>query len=167
MRLLDALKNTEYYIPVYLGCLGLRRSEIIALSPTDFNGNILSINKASVPDENNRYVSKTTKIEESTRNIYVPDELVNAVKEKGYVFNGYPNSIARAMHRYQDKIGMPRCRFHDLRHFYASYAHSEGMSDADIMKSGGWKTDTVMKRIYRHAMNAESEQKRIATKMFE
>lgn len=166
-RLLDALKGTEYYIPVYLGCLGLRRSEIIALSPADFNGNTLTINKASVPDENNGYTTKITKTDESSRKIYVPTELVKAVKEKGYVYNNYPNSILRAMHRYQDKIGMPRCRFHDLRHFYASYAHSEGMSDADIMKSGGWKTDTVMKRIYRHAMNAESEQKRIATKMFE
>lgn len=166
MRLLDALQGTEYYIPVYLGCLGLRRSEIIALTLDDFKGNKLTINKAAVPDEYGNYIVKTTKTTESAREIYVPSNLTAAVKEKGYVFKGYPNSIARAMHNYQDKIGMPRCRFHDLRHFYASYAHSVGMSDADIMKAGGWKTDNVMKSVYRHSMNDESEQKRVAQSMF-
>ena len=29
-------------------------------------------------------------------------------------------------------------------------AHALGMPDAVIMASGGWKTDDVMKRIYRH-----------------
>lgn len=166
IRLLDALQGTEYYIPVYLGCLGLRRSEILALTLDDFNGNNLTINKAMVPDEHGNYILKATKTTDSAREIYVPDELVKAVKEKGYVFSGYPNSIARALHNYQDKIGMARCRFHDLRHFYASYAHSIGMSDADIMKAGGWKTDNVMKSIYRHSMNDESEQKRVAQSMF-
>ena len=166
LRLLDAVKGTEYYIPFYLGCLGLRRSEIIALLPADFHGNKLTINKAAVPDENGNYIVKTTKTTQSTREIYVPDELVKAVKEKGYIFKGYPNSLARALHNYQDKIGMPRCRLHDLRHFYVSYAHSIGMSDADIMTAGGWKTDTVMKRVYRHSMNDESEQKRVAESMF-
>ena len=165
-RLLDALKGTEYYIPVYLGCLGLRRSEIIALSVDDFQGNKLIINKASVPDVDGNFVIKATKTTDSSRIIYVPTELTKAVKKKGCVFKGYPNSIARAMHNYQDKIGMPRCRFHDLRHFYASYAHSVGMSDADIMKAGGWKTDNVMKRVYRHSMNDESEQKRVVDSMF-
>ena len=32
------------------------------------------------------------------------------------------------------------------------HAHAMGMSDADIMKSGGWKSDYVMKSVYRHAM---------------
>jgi hypothetical protein len=31
-------------------------------------------------------------------------------------------------------------------------AHSLGIPDANIMAAGGWKTDTVMKSIYRHAM---------------
>lgn len=167
-RLLDELKGTEYYIPIYLGCLGLRRSEVTALQPEDFHGNILSINKALITDDDGNLIVKTTKTTESTREIYVPDELVEAVKEKGYVYNGYPNNILRALHKYQDKLGMPRCRFHDLRHFYVSYAHSVGMSDAEIMKAGGWISDDVMKRVYRHSIdsNSESEQKRIANSMF-
>lgn len=166
IRLLDELKGTEYYIPIYLGCLGLRRSEVTALQLEDFNGNKLVINKALVTDDDGNLIVKSPKTTDSTREIYVPDELVNAVKEKGYVYKGYPNNILRALHRYQDRLGMPRCRFHDLRHFYVSYAHSVGMSDADIMKAGGWTSDTVMKRVYRHSMDDEAEQKRIADSMF-
>ena len=49
-----------------------------------------------------------------------------------------------------------------MRHYYVSFAHSLGMSDANIMASGGWKTDSVMKRVYRHDMRKTEEQKRIA-----
>jgi hypothetical protein len=37
-------------------------------------------------------------------------------------------------------------------------SHSLGIPDAYIMKSGGWKTDTVMKTIYRHALNDKQEE---------
>ena len=39
------------------------------------------------------------------------------------------------------------------------------MSDADIMKSGGWKSDYVMKNIYRHAMkdSLQANQAKIAS----
>ena len=60
--------------------------------------------------------------------------------------------LIKALHRYQKKLDIQSFRFHDLRHFYASYAHSMGMSDADLLKSGGWKTDNVLKNVYRHAM---------------
>lgn len=43
-------------------------------------------------------------------------------------------------------------RFHDLRHYYASTAHYLGIPDAYIMANGGWKTDSVMKRVYREAL---------------
>ena len=44
-------------------------------------------------------------------------------------------------------------RFHDLRHYYASIAHALGVPDAYIMKTGGWKSEHVMKRVYREAMD--------------
>ena len=92
------------------------------------------------------------KTEESNREIYIPTELVNEIIEQGYIFEGFSNMLLKALHRFQKQLGIQSFRFHDLRHFYASYAHSMGMSDADIMKSGGWKTDSVMKNVYRHAM---------------
>ncbi|MDE6601615.1 MAG: hypothetical protein K2K90_05540 [Lachnospiraceae bacterium] len=44
-------------------------------------------------------------------------------------------------------------RFHDLRHYSASIRHALGIPDAYIMQEGGWKTDTVLKSVYRHTMS--------------
>ena len=165
IRLLESMKDNEYYPCIVLGCLGLRRSEVLALEPSDFVDNRVYINKARVSNEFSQYVVKSTKTTASTRCIFVPVELTAMIQARGYVYRGHPNTLIDVMHRYQDKIGMPRCRFHDLRHFYVSFAHSVGMSDADIMTAGGWKTDNVMKNVYRHSMNDESEQERVAKTM--
>ena len=161
-RILDASKkDLRLHIPFQLGVMGLRRSEVCALTLDDIDGNTLTINKALVYDKNNKWVIKTTKTTAGTRKIYIPDSLIAEIRENGCVFNGYPNTLLTGLNRYQDKLGIPRFRFHDLRHFFASYAHSQGISDADIMASGGWKSDYTMKTIYRHEMKAMESQKKI------
>ena len=139
----------------------MRRSEICALTLDDIEGNTLTINKALVKNINNQWVLKTTKTTAGTRKIYIPDSLVKEIQDQGEIYNGYPNSLLWGLNNYQDKLGIPRFRFHDLRHFFASYAHSQGISDADIMASGGWKSDFTMKSIYRHQMKATEAQKKI------
>ena len=150
--ILEKSEGTQYHIPFQLGILGMRRGEICALTLDDIDGNIVKINK-SLEDSNKRWVIKPTpKTDESNREIYIPTALVDEIHKTGYIYKGFPNMLIKALHRYQKELGIPSFRFHDLRHFYASYAHSMGMSDADIMKSGGWKSDFVMKNVYRHAM---------------
>lgn len=166
VRLLEAMREHDYYPCMVLGCLGLRRSEILALEPTDFGSKTVSITKAKVTNAKSEYVLKSPKTTASARTVFVPPDVVDIIKERGYVYKGYPNTLIEVMHRYQDKIGMPRCRFHDLRHFYVSYAHSIGMSEADIIASVGHSTSEITKRVYRHAMNSESEQERVAKSMF-
>ena len=165
-KLIKHLENTEYHIAIQLACLGLRRSEICALDISDLEGNKLTINKAKVLDDNNKIVTKTTKTVSSTRSIYIPDTLAKEIRKTGYIYRGYPNSIIRALHRAQDELGIPRCKLHELRHFYVSYAHAQGMSDAAIMAAVGHKTDSITKRVYRHAMDVDSEEKRIASSIF-
>lgn len=163
--ILEASKHTRYHIPFQLGILGLRRGEICALTMNDINGNIIKIDKALVDSKENGWVIKPTpKTEESNREIYIPNTLANEIQDTGYIFDGFPNMLIKALHRYQKQLGIQSFRFHDLRHFYASYAHSVGMSDADIMKSGGWKSDHVMKNVYRHAMKdtLQEQQARVA-----
>lgn len=162
MLLLDASRNDKrYHVAFQLGVMGLRRSEICALTLDDINGNILTINKAVVQDDNKEWVEKTTKTEESTRQIYIPDALVKEIRENGYIYQGHAGCILKALHRYQDKLNLPHFRLHDMRHFFASYAHEQGISDADIIASGGWRTDYTMKRVYRHEMKAAESQKKI------
>ena len=161
-RILEAVKGKPFYhIPFSLGVMGMRRSEICALTLDDIEGNTLTINKALVKNINNQWVLKTTKTTAGTRKIYIPDSLVKEIQDQGEIYNGYPNSLLWGLNNYQDKLGIPRFRFHDLRHFFASYAHSQGISDADIMASGGWKSDFTMKSIYRHQMKATEAQKKI------
>lgn len=163
MRILEASKNDKrYHVCFQLGILGMRRSEICAASLDKIEGNILHIDSALVVDQDNNWVTKLTKTDAGTRDIYLPDQLIEEIKENGYIYDGHASAIIKALHRYQDKLGIERFTFHKLRHFYASYCHSKKMSDADIMASGGWKSDYVMKSIYRHEMNSAKEQKRIA-----
>lgn len=162
-RILDASVNTKYHIPFVLGVMGLRRSEICALTLDDISAenNSLSIDKSMVLDENNKWIIKATKTAAGTRTIYIPDSLIKEIQENGTIFNGYPGKLLQHLNKYQDKLDIPRFRFHDLRHFFASYAHSQGISDADILASGGWKSDYTMKSVYRHEMKAEEAQKKI------
>lgn len=164
--ILDASIGTKFHIPFQLGILGMRRGEICALTLNDINENTVKINKAVTVTNDNQWVVKPTpKTDESNREIFIPDALVDEIQDAGCVFDGFPNTLLKALHRYQKQLGIPSFRFHDLRHFYATYAHSMGMSDADIMKSGGWKSDHVMKNVYRHAMkeSLQSQQAKVAS----
>lgn len=166
-KILDATKdNPFYHIPFQLGVMSLRRSEICALTLDDIDGNILTINKALVLNNDNEWVLKPTKTAAGTRKIYISDSLVKEIKDYGKIFEGNPTSLLYGLNEIQKKLGIPKFRFHDLRHFFASYAHAQGMTDADIMATGGWKSDYTMKQVYRHEMNAEKEQKRIFDGLF-
>lgn len=165
MKILEALHGTNYYIPVYLGCHGLRRSEILALTMDDLQGNLLTINKAMVENDNKEYVVKKTKTSSGTRTIALAQDLVDAINKQGYIYQGHPNNIIRVLHKTQDKLNIPRCKLHELRHFYVSYAHDLGMSDANLIYSIGHKTDEITKKVYRHKMNYASEQLRIANSL--
>ena len=161
-KILDATKdNPFYHIPFQLGIMGLRRSEVCALTLEDINGNTLTINKAMVKNIKNQWVIKSTKTTAGTREIYIPDSLVSEIEQYGKVFDGEPTTLLFGLNNLQDKLGIPRFRFHDLRVFFCSYSHYKGMSDQNIMSTGGWKSMQTMQKIYRHEMKVKEEQKRI------
>ena len=159
-RILEASKDdAPNHICFQLGCMSLRRSEILALTLDDIDGNILTINKAVVQNSDGDWVIKSTKSTAGTRKIYIPDSLVEEIRELGYIYNRNPDKMRRALNRYQDKLGIPRFRFHDLRHFFASYAHEKGMSEQAIMDTGGWRSAETLRSVYRHSMGLQDAQK--------
>lgn len=151
-RILEYAKGSAYEIPLLLATFGLRRSEICALTLDDLNGNTLTINKALVVNKDKEFVIKTTKTTEGTREIYIPDYLAELIRQQGYIYKGFPGNILKHLNRTQDALGIPRFKLHALRHYYASMSHSIGIPDSYIMQAGGWKSDTTLKRVYRHAM---------------
>lgn len=164
-RILDASEGSEYHIGFQLATLGMRRAEICGVTIDDIHGNLLTINKDMIYDEENHLVTRdNTKTEESTRDIYLPDKLIDEIKKAGVIYDKTPAMLVKTLHKYQDELGIPRFRLHDLRVFYASYAHLLGVPDVYIMKNGGWKTDYVMKSIYRNAMRDKTdEMQRVVT----
>ena len=162
-RILDAASGTRYEIPIVLACYGMRRSEICALTPEDIDGDVIHINKALVQDENREWVVKVTKTTESTRDIVVPAEICEKIKKQGYVYNGPPDSISYFLSKEQKKLNIPLFSLHKLRHYFASKMSAMNIPDENIMKMGGWRTDHVMKSVYRHAIqDKEMEEQRSA-----
>lgn len=155
-RIMDASRDTKYYIPLFLACLGLRNSEICALTIFDLKGTELTINKALVYGDNGYVVKNVPKTDASNRIIVLPDAVAQSIKEQGYIYDGYPLQIDRHLRRMQKKLNIPSFGIHRMRHFFASYMHDLGYSDAIIQSLGGWATDNVMKSVYRHALNEDS-----------
>lgn len=156
-KVVEYAKGTKYETAILLAALGLRRSEICALKPEDLQGNTLHINKALVENSEHGYTEKGTKTTDSAREIYLPNELADLIRSQGYIYQGYPGSILKFLHRTQDSLGIPRFKLHALRHYYASTAHAIGIPDSYIMQSGGWQSDNVLKSVYRHALDEEKE----------
>ena len=147
----------KYWVPLYLASLGLRRSEIGALSITDLSENdILTINKAKVLGSDNKWVIQNfTKTERSNRKIPLPKELADRIRQQGFIYQGDLNSIFCVMTAAQKKLGLPHFGVHRLRSYFASKAHALGLHDSIILKLGGWKSDYIMKGIYRKALQED------------
>ena len=151
-RILDHAKGTKYSVAFQLGVMGCRRGEICALDIGDLKGNQLRIHRSKVYLEGEWIVKETPKTDASNRVLTLPDKLVDEINDNGYIYDGYPAALYKAIQSTQKKLGIPKFKFHALRSYFASYAHSMGIPDADILAIGGWETDSVMKRIYRKSM---------------
>lgn len=156
-RVLEAVRGSEYSVPFQLGILGLRRGEICALTLNDLKGNELTINKTVVYNKG-WMIKQAAKTDESNRVIYVPDKLADEIRTKGVIYDGDPKRLNKHLQRIQTQLDIPTFRFHDLRHYFASYASTLGIPEADIMAMGGWKSDHVFKSIYRDSMNESRRQ---------
>lgn len=154
-RIMDESRGTKYYIPLFLACLGLRNSEICALTIFDLKGNELTINKAKVRADKGYVIKDVPKTDASNRVIVLPDAVADSIREQGFIYDGYPLQIDKHLRRVQSRLGIPSFGIHRMRHFFASYMHDLGYSDAIIQSLGGWATDNVMKSVYRHALNAD------------
>ena len=154
-KLLKVVENTEMEIPILLGAFGMmRRSEICALSidDVDFENNTIHVRHSMVMGPDKKWHIKAPKTTSSDRFVHVPAFVIDKIRTKGYITTYKPGSITDTLKEIIDKNNLTRFRFHDLRHYSASIRHALGIPDAYIMEEGGWKTDNVLKTVYRHAM---------------
>lgn len=162
-RILDYSAGTDYEVPLTLAAFGLRRSEILAVTADKLDGDILTIDSAIVENNDGDWVQKVTKTTESTRTIEIPEDIAEKIRENGTAYNGSPKMINQTLQKYQRQLGIPKFSLHKMRHFFCSYMHQKGYTDSQIQAMGGWKTDHVMKSVYRHAMEMENVKKNVCS----
>ena len=153
--------GTKYHLPIVLASwLGLRMSEIRGLKFTDIKNGKIHIQRAIVEGENGP-AEKLTKSLAGDRYLSCPTEIQKLIdgqaRETEYIVPLTEAAIYKGFKRLCEKANITPCRFHDLRHFAASEAHSLGIPDKYQMKRMGHKTDNMLKTVYQHTMADKEE----------
>ena len=158
-KLLDEAKGTELEIPIMLAAFApMRRGEIVALKMEDIVGNTIHVRRAVVEDTDGNLIEKAPKTYDSDRLIPMPEFVIKKIREKGYIVDiAKPRILTMRFERLARKCGLDGVRFHDLRHFCASWLHAQGIPEEYILQRGGWATGNVMKTVYRHALASETD----------
>lgn len=181
-------ENPDIKLIIDLALLsGIRRGEMAALMWTDvnFDEKYISIDKCRIVVEKEEY-TKQPKTDAGIRKIYIPDALVDTLKEyrkryvlnkmwhgkefadKGYVVSkpdgnpftpsGITNNYLRFMKRHAQEIRY--LKFHGLRHTYASVLIEQGENPKTVQHNLGHSDVALTLQIYSHSY--ESAQKKAA-----
>ncbi len=139
-------------VPILLASAGsLRRSEISALTPDDFSDFGVSITKAIVMDKNHKWVCKPPKTKAGYRFVPLPKEIIDEALKWEY-FGISPGVIDDHFRKLKRSLPVPDLRFHELRHYWASELHAQGVPDQYIAKMGGWESVDILQKIYQHTL---------------
>lgn len=159
-RLLDSVAGTHLEIPVLLAALGpMRRGEICGLKMTDvdFANNIIHVRAARVLSYDGTLVDKDPKTAAGNRDILFPAAVIQKIAEQGYITHCKPNTISGNFARHLRRHGLPPFRFHDLRHYAASFLLSLQIPPVYVKERGGWESDETMRR-YIHALEQKKNE---------
>ncbi len=161
--ILAALFGTEFYLPVFITLYyGLRRSEVLGLrwGAVDFARHELHINHTVVKFATIE-AKDATKTRSSRRTLPLLPEverLLMSIPEEhaatAYIFhreNGEPirpDTLTRGFQRALRRAGLPKMRYHDLRHATASILFDRGWSVADVQHWLGHSDIDTTRNIY-------------------
>ena len=155
-RIMEALKGTEYFVGIFLACMGMRRGEILALTPEDIDENKVLINKAMAIDPDRKKVIKRTKTVDSEREIIIPAQIADMIRDQGYVYRRKPGGMNEKLTEVQKKLGIEHFTLHTLRHYFASKIIKE-TDMKTVMALCGWKSDYAPRKIYVHSLKEEQD----------
>ena len=136
----------------------MRMSEILGARHEDIDGGKLHICRAVVLDENNKPAEKdSAKTYAGDRWVSVPGYIAQLIAATGcdsgplVTFSGA--AIYKRFVRTLDQAGIPRCRFHDLRHINAAVMVRLGVDSKYAQERNGWASDRMYKQVYAYAMS--------------
>ncbi|ABO49716.1 phage integrase family protein [Desulforamulus reducens MI-1] len=156
---------------------GLRRGEIFALrwNDIDWNNGTLRVDEAKSINEDNLYEDKRPKSENGLREVIVPEYLMGLLEDMRkpkkrkrkkkdqeptniveisnnsdhQIFNMRPDSYSSYWAAFVRNKKLPEIRFHDLRHYHASWLYARGIPDQYAAQRLGHDI-RVLKTIYQH-----------------
>lgn len=165
--LLKAIQGDPAELAILLALwLGLRASEVAGLTWNCYNAEekTLHIKQAVVLDENRNKVLKTTKTTNSKRFVSLPNyicEKINSLpkgKDDEFIITITTQLARRRLQKICEDNGLPKIRFHDLRHINASIMLLMGIPQKYAMERGGWSSSQTMEKIYQHTFKDEKKQ---------
>jgi integrase len=165
IELLQMTEGTMMNAVIMLGaCLGLRRSEMCALTWDDINpvANRVMITKVMVTDDDGNWSIKSTKTYAGTRGFGIPEFVTKKLMflprwpNTDRIIPITPNAVTDRFIRLRNRLKM-NIRLHDLRHYNASVMLALGVPDKYAMERGGWATNQTMKNVYQHTFQGEHE----------
>ena len=165
-ELLNGISDHPIYPAVVLSLLyGLRRSEVLGLrwEAINFENNTLTIQHTVVKNLTIRQ-SDYTKTDNSRRTFEILPEvkiMLEQLKEKAPKGSSYifcrddgsvwrPDTLTRTFQRQLKQLGLPKMRFHDLRHSTASILFDRGWSLEDVKNWLGHADIETTSNIYLH-----------------
>lgn len=157
--IMAAFRGSAVELPVLMALwMGMRLSEILGARHEDIDGGKLHICRAVVLDENNQPVEKdSAKTYAGDRWVSVPGYIAQLIAATGrdsgplVTFSGA--AIYKRFVRTLDQAGIPRCRFHDLRHINAAVMVRLGVDSKYAQERNGWASDRMYKQVYAYAMS--------------
>ncbi len=171
---LKAVEGHRFY-PIYLiaiGC-GLREGEILGLEARDIDieKGIISVRQTVVYIRGKLSLGepKTAKAQRSVAMPSFVAEGLKALPVEGLIFktsNGTPISPRNLLHHFHDslaKAGLPRVKFHSLRHSYASIQLLSGTNPKIVQEALGHSSIQLTLDTYSHLI--PTLQKEAAQKM--
>jgi integrase len=169
-NIFEAVRGTSIEIPVLLAAFcSLRRGEICGLrfSDVDYVKKMIRIDRSRLRVGTDDHI-KAPKTKTSRRVVFVTDYILQLIEalpresEDDYIFNLTPNVLTRRFPEILKQHGIQPCRFHDLRHSFASVLYDHGIDLSYIQTVGGWASDAVMKRVYIQASERSAKEKSTA-----
>ncbi len=180
----------DRHLALYVTALGtgLRQGELLGLrwEDVDLHAGRLQV-RHSLANVKGMLTLLEPKTDRSRRNVYLADSVVTALRahrtrqrmerlvagsrwvDSGHVFttlHGTPYhaaTITRAFQAALDRAGLPRCRFHDLRHAAATFLLAQGMTLEDVKQLLGHSSIALTSNTYGHVL--EQRQRQVALAM--
>lgn len=147
------LVGNDYRIGALLALHGLRRSEVLGITPNKIVDDKILVEGSVVVSENGMVAKETNKNQTSRREvpIMIPKlkTLLLASKnepEQPFVVNG--NGLWKYIRDVCEDAKLPPCTPHSLRRTFVSLAYSIGWSELECQRIGGWNDYQTMHKIY-------------------